>query len=48
MVEALEVTGVAVTKDFTDEDLTMVDQDGESDVDPHFWFDICLYQKRWL
>ena len=45
MVEALEATGVAVTKDFTDEDLTMVDQDGESEVDPHFWFDITLYQK---
>src|SRR5699024_12622280 len=45
MVEALEATGVAVTKDITDEDLTMVDQDGESEVDPHFWFDITLYQK---
>lgn len=45
MVKALETTGVAVTKDFTDEDLTMVDQDGESEVDPHFWFDISLYQK---
>lgn len=45
MVKALETTGVAVTKDFTDEDLTMVDQDGESEVDPHFWFEISLYQK---
>lgn len=45
MVEALEASGVAVTKDFSKEDLTMVDQDGESEVDPHFWFDIPLYQK---
>ncbi|MCT1798258.1 metal ABC transporter solute-binding protein, Zn/Mn family [Aerococcus viridans] len=45
MVKALEATGVAVTKDFTEEDLTMVNQDGESEVDPHFWFDITLYQK---
>lgn len=45
MVKALEATGVAVTKDFTDEDVTMVDQDEESEVDPHFWFDITLYQK---
>lgn len=45
MVKALEATGVAVTKDFTDEDLTMVNQDEESEVDPHFWFDITLYQK---
>lgn len=45
MVKALEATGLAVTKDFTDEDLAMVDQDEESEVDPHFWFDIALYQK---
>lgn len=45
MVEALESVGVAVTKDFTDDDLATVDEDGEAVVDPHFWFNIPLYEK---
>jgi manganese/zinc/iron transport system substrate-binding protein len=45
MIKALEATGVAVTKDFNEADLSAVEEDGESEVDPHFWFDISLYQK---
>lgn len=45
MVEALEKTGVAVTKTFTDKDLGKMDEDGEMVIDPHFWFDIALYKK---
>lgn len=45
MIEALEKTGVAVTKDFPKEKLNTMDEDGETIVDPHFWFDIALYQS---
>lgn len=45
MVEALEQSGVAVSKNFPkDQELTM-DEDGESITDPHFWFDLNLYSK---
>lgn len=45
MVEALEKTGVAVTRDFEKSEIGTMDEDGETVVDPHFWFDITLYQK---
>ena len=45
MVDALENTGTAIAKNFSESDLTSMDQDGEEIVDPHFWFDIGLYQQ---
>lgn len=45
MVEALEQSGVAVTKDMPSSSLLTMDEDGESIVDPHFWFSIPLYQS---
>ncbi len=45
MIEALEETGVAVTKNFTADEVGTMDEAGESVVDPHFWFDIDLYKK---
>lgn len=44
MLEALEQTGVAVTKDFQESQLNTMDEEGETIVDPHFWFDISLYK----
>lgn len=44
MLEALEQTGVAVTKDFKESQINTMDEDGETIVDPHFWFDIALYK----
>ncbi|MBF0779816.1 MULTISPECIES: metal ABC transporter solute-binding protein, Zn/Mn family [unclassified Granulicatella] len=44
MVEVLEKTGVAVTKDFSKDDLGTFMQDEEEVVDPHFWFNIKLYK----
>lgn len=34
-----------VTHDFNKDDLIYVVEDGESEVDPHFWFDIALYKQ---
>lgn len=45
MVEALEKTGVAVSKNFSPSELTTMDEDGEQIVDPHFWFSIPLYKS---
>ncbi|MEQ9810259.1 metal ABC transporter solute-binding protein, Zn/Mn family [Streptococcus jiangjianxini] len=45
MVDALERKGTAVTKNFTKKDIGTMDEDGKEVVDPHFWFDINLYQK---
>lgn len=45
MVEALEKTGVAVAKNFPKDKIGTMDEDGEKVVDPHFWFDISLYQS---
>lgn len=45
MVEALEKSGVAVSKNFDEEDLNTMDEDGEKIVDPHFWFSIPLYKS---
>lgn len=45
MIQALEQNGKAVSKDFPEERLTKLVEDGETVVDPHFWFDIELYKK---
>lgn len=45
MVEALEQAGVAVSKNFEQKELNIMDEDGEQVVDPHFWFSIPLYQS---
>ncbi|MDO5100920.1 MAG: zinc ABC transporter substrate-binding protein [Eubacteriales bacterium] len=43
MVEALESKGIAVSKQFPQERLGKMDEDGEIITDPHFWFDLQLY-----
>lgn len=45
MIEALEQTGTAVTRDFAKEEVGTMEEDGKAVVDPHFWFDISLYEK---
>lgn len=45
MVEALEKKGTAVTKNFKDSEVGIMEEDGEKIKDPHFWFDINLYKK---
>ena len=45
MVDVLEQRGKAVTADFDEKALGNMDQDGETIVDPHFWFDIDLYKQ---
>ena len=43
MVDVLEKKGHAITKDFKDDELIYLDEEGSKVVDPHFWFDIDLY-----
>ena len=45
MVEILEKTGKAVTRDFDKSDIGLFEEDGTMVDDPHFWFDIQLYKK---
>ncbi len=45
MVDVLEEFGVNVTSDFSEEEISEFDQDGEMVDDPHFWFDLGLYEK---
>ena len=45
MVDVLEKKGHAITKDFKDNELIYMDEEGSKVVDPHFWFDIDLYKK---
>ncbi len=45
MLDALEPTGKEVTKNFDHSKLGEMDQDGETIVDPHFWFNIELYKQ---
>ena len=45
MVEILEKRGTAVTADFPADAVLRMEGDGESVVDPHFWFSIALYKK---
>lgn len=45
MVEMLESVGaVAVTRNFDEAKLITMEEDGNTIVDPHFWFDIDLYR----
>lgn len=44
MVEVLEQVGKPVSKNFPSEKLNNMEEDGETIVDPHFWFDIELYK----
>lgn len=45
MVDILEPIGIAVAHSFDETSLIQVDEEGESVVDPHFWFDIELYKE---
>lgn len=45
MIEALESVGVAVAKDFTNDEIGTMEENGQTNLDPHFWFDIHLYKK---
>lgn len=45
MQDVLEKKGVAVSRDFNEKDLTHLQEDGSTVVDPHFWFDIALYKQ---
>lgn len=44
MVDVLEQVGVPVSKNFPEEKLNNMEEDGETIVDPHFWFDLELYK----
>ncbi|MBS4762274.1 zinc ABC transporter substrate-binding protein [Carnobacteriaceae bacterium zg-ZUI252] len=44
MVDALEKSGTAVSKEFPKDQLQTLDEDGEVVTDPHFWFNIKLYK----
>lgn len=44
MIDILEKRGVAVSKNFPKDKIGEMDEDGVKTVDPHFWFDIDLYQ----
>ncbi len=45
MVDALEAVGYPITETFDKKDIGQLDEDGETIVDPHFWFDIDLYKE---
>lgn len=45
MIDVLEQSGVAVTKDFPKDAIGEMEEDGVMEVDPHFWFDIDLYKQ---
>ena len=45
MVDALESVGYPITKTFDQKDIGQMDEDGETIVDPHFWFNIDLYKE---
>ncbi len=46
MIEILEsLNGVPVSKAFNESDLLVMDEEGVTIVDPHFWFDIDLYKQ---
>lgn len=44
MVDVLENYGHALAKDFPADRVGAMDQDGDLIIDPHFWFDLELYQ----
>ncbi|MGX7108482.1 metal ABC transporter solute-binding protein, Zn/Mn family [Facklamia miroungae] len=45
MIEQLEPIGVAVSENFDPNEVGVMDDDGGMAVDPHFWFDLNLYQQ---
>lgn len=46
MTEMLQANqAYSVTNTFTQQDLLVMNEDGQEIIDPHFWFDIDLYQK---
>ena len=45
MVDLLEDKGVAVSENFKPSEIGQMEEDGQQEVDPHFWFDISLYKK---
>lgn len=45
MSDVLEKMGKSVTENFTDDEIGVMEEDGENVIDPHFWFDISLYKK---
>lgn len=45
MIDVLEKKGVAVSKNFPKDKIGEMDEDGNTVVDPHFWFDIGLYKE---
>ena len=44
MVDVLEQVGVPVSRNFPADKLNKMEEDSETIVDPHFWFDIELYK----
>lgn len=48
MVDVLEEYGVAVTKDFKANQIGEMEENGQKQIDPHFWFDIDLYKQATL
>ena len=46
MIELLEaINAVSVSQNFDESKIGRMEEDGETIVDPHFWFDIDLYQQ---
>lgn len=46
MIDLLEaMNGKAVSAGFSDSDIGVMEEDGETILDPHFWFDIDLYKR---
>lgn len=44
MVDVLEKLGTELSKGFPDDKLGKMEEDGETIIDPHFWFDLDLYK----
>lgn len=44
MGDILESTGTAVSKDFPQDKIQQMDEDGQMVIDPHFWFNVELYK----
>lgn len=45
MIDILEQRGQAVARNFASSDLTDLEEDGSKVIDPHFWFDLRLYEQ---
>ncbi len=44
MIEVLESKGKSVSANFPKEKIGEMEEDGQVEIDPHFWFDISLYK----